>query len=166
MVPQKSIPPQVRKFSTMNARSEDVGSKRSYAKPWRQGQLCLVPMERFYEPNWETGQHVRWAIRMHDRRAFAVAGLWREVPGEDGTPAFTFTQLTLNADGHEVMDRFHRLGQEKRSLVIVPGEDYDAWLRCRDPELARSFLRRYPAELLAAAPAPKAARAASAAAQD
>lgn len=158
MVPQKKIPADVRKFSTMNARAETVGSLRSYAGPWRQGQLALIPLERFYEPNWETGKHVRWAIGMRDAGPFAVAGLWRAWAHEDGGRGHSFTQLTINADEHGLMKHFHKPGQEKRSLVIVPFDDYDAWLDCRDPELARSFLRLYPSELMAAAPAPQTPR--------
>jgi hypothetical protein len=56
------------------------------------------------------------------------------------------------------MKHFHRPGQEKRSLVIVPLDDYEALLDRRDPELARSFLRLYPSELMAAAPAPQTPR--------
>lgn len=48
----------------------------------------------------------------------------------------------------------HRPGVEKRSVVIVPQTDWDDWLRCRDPELARSFLRLCPADRMAAEPAP------------
>jgi putative SOS response-associated peptidase YedK len=53
-----------------------------------------------------------------------------------------------------MMEHFHRPGDEKRSVVIVGPEEYEAWLTCRDPELARTFMRLYPAELLAAVPAP------------
>lgn len=53
------------------------------------------------------------------------------------------------------MKRFHRPGDEKRSLVIIHGSDYDEWLGCNDPERARNYLRLYPAELMAGQPAPK-----------
>ena len=46
-----------------------------------------------------------------------------------------------------------------RSLVVLPPEDVDAWLACRDPELARSFLRHYPAERMKAWAAPAAPKA-------
>lgn len=61
---------------------------------------------------------------------------------------------TINADAHPLMSRMHKPDAEKRTLVIVSADEYDAWLTCRDPELARSFLRLYPAELLQAEPAP------------
>lgn len=148
MLPKAHLPPDAKYFSTMNARSETVGHLRSYASAWRHGQLCLVPCEDFFEPNWETGRHIRWRIGMADHAPFAVAGIWRDWKEADGTVIHAFSQLTINADDHPLMKHLHRPGTEKRSLVIVPREDYDAWLGCRDPELARTFLRTYPASLM------------------
>lgn len=155
MVPKNRIPSGVKKYSTMNARAESVGSLRSYSKAWKSAQLCLVPMQCFYEPNWETGKHVRWRIGMQDGSPFAVAGLWRAWPEEEGDVSYSFTQLTVNADEHEVMVHFHRPGDEKRSLVVVPASEYDDWLSCRDPEVARTYMSLYPAELMASEPAPR-----------
>jgi len=155
MMPRRHIPDGVKKFTTMNARSETVGAKRSYSKPWREDKLCLVPMHQFYEPNWESGKHERWKIVMADGSPFAVAGIWRTWNEPDGTMAESFTQLTINADNHPLMRRFHKPGDEKRSLVIVPHDEWDDWLGCRNPELARSFLRLYSAELMEAHPSPK-----------
>jgi putative SOS response-associated peptidase YedK len=42
--------------------------------------------------------------------------------------------------------------------VVLPPDDVDAWLACRSPELARSFLRDYPAERMKAWAAPAAPR--------
>ena len=44
---------------TFNARSETVGEKPSYRNAWRRRQYCLVPMDAFYEPNYESGKAVR-----------------------------------------------------------------------------------------------------------
>lgn len=158
MIPQNQIHGAGKKFSTMNARSETIGERRSYAKPWREGQLCLVPMTVFYEPNWESGKHVRWGIGMADASPFAVAGLWRESKSPEGETVHTFTQLTINADDHPLMNHFHKPGEEKRSLVIVPATDWDDWLSSRNPEIARSFLRPFPAEAMTAAPVPEKTR--------
>lgn len=150
MVPAHRMPPDVR-FDTMNARCETVGEKRAFAAAWRSAQLCLVPMTAFYEPNYERGK-CRWmGIGMADDSLFAVAGLWRAWPGPNG-PQCSFTQLTINADDHPLMNRMQRPGDEKRSLVIVPQQDWDDWLNCRDPELARAFLRPFPAEQMRAWP--------------
>lgn len=156
MVPKARIAQGVRHFSTMNARSETVGGLRSYAKHWRAMQLCLVPMQCFFEPCWEGGVHVRWRIGMADGRDFAVAGLWREWADEAGGLGYSFTQLTMNADHHPLMSRFHRPDDEKRSLVVIPEHEYDAWLHCANDDMARSFLQLYPADKMHAQPAPRA----------
>lgn len=155
MVPKRHIPPHVKRFTTMNARSETVGKLRSYSGAWKNGQLCLVPMIAFFEPNWESGKHVRYRIERPDGEPFAAAGLWREWTENDGTITHSFTQLTVNADDHEVLKRFHRPGDEKRSLAIIPSDEYDSWLSCTDPELARTFMRLMPGNEYACAPAPK-----------
>jgi putative SOS response-associated peptidase YedK len=155
MVPKQHIPQGVKRFSTLNARAETVGQLRSYSGAWKRGQLCLLPMEAFYEPNWETGKHIRYRIGMADHTPFAVAGLYREWQETDGQASWSFTQLTVNADAHPLMKHMHRVDDEKRSLVIIPAADYDDWLACRDPEAARSFLRLFPAALMEARPEPK-----------
>lgn len=152
-VPQKHRPPGVTKLTTMNARAETIGSLRSYKQGWSSCHLCLVPMLAFFEPNYESGSPVRWRIGMANGDPFAVAGMWRTWERDDGKVDCSFTQITINADEHDLMKRFHRPGDEKRSLVIVPSANYQAWLACRDPELARTYLRPYPAHLMAAEPA-------------
>jgi putative SOS response-associated peptidase YedK len=64
MVPRKRIPPGVKVFDTMNARTKSVGKKRSFSGAWKKLQLCLIPCASFYEPNYETGKPVRWKIGM------------------------------------------------------------------------------------------------------
>lgn len=158
MVPRKRIPEGVRPFDTMNARAETVGQLRSFSGPWKRAQLCLVPMMAFYEPCYESGKAIRWGIGMADRSMFAVGGLWREWDGPTG-PEWSFTQLTINADEHPLMQRFHKPGEEKRGLVIIPQPEWDDWLHACDPEYARSFLRHYPAEQMASWADPIAPRA-------
>ena len=147
-VPRRHVPATLPSLTTMNARSETVGQLRSYSKYWRTSQLCLVPMTGFYEPNYESGKAVRWQIAMADKRPFAVAGMWRSWEEPDGSTSNSFTQLTINADGHPLLKRFHKPDDEKRTLVVVPPEAYGDWLSCRDPEFARAFLNPYPHELM------------------
>ncbi|WP_408370354.1 MULTISPECIES: SOS response-associated peptidase family protein [unclassified Paraburkholderia] len=68
MIPRERIPPGVKVFDTMNARSETVGQKRSFSGAWNRLQLALVPCRRFYEPSYETGKPVRWRIKPGRRR--------------------------------------------------------------------------------------------------
>ncbi|GMG90641.1 hypothetical protein Cmtc_18610 [Cupriavidus sp. TKC] len=154
MVPKGKIPPGVRYYPTANARTETIGKLSSFAKHWKAGQFCLIPATGFYEPNWETGKPVRWRIGLPEGEPFAIAGLWRTWP--DG--AVSFTMPTLNADSHPLMRRFHKPGDEKRGVVILPRDEWDDWLGCRDPELARTFLRLYPSDAMVAEAAPVPAR--------
>jgi len=62
--------------------------------------------------------------------------------------------LTINADGHPAMGHFHKPRDEKRMVVILDEVDYDRWLDAPAGQM-RSFLKRYPAEALAAEPAPR-----------
>jgi len=146
MVPRRQIAPEIKPFDTMNARAESLGERRSFAPAWRRLQLCAVPMAWFYEPCYETGRAVRHAIGMRDESLFFVAGLWRDWPEGDGSVSSSFTQITINADDHPLMGRMHKPGDEKRSLVILPQDEVGDWLGCTDIEMARSFLRHYPAQ--------------------
>jgi putative SOS response-associated peptidase YedK len=153
IVPRKHIPPAVKVFDTMNARSETVGERRSFSGSWNRLRLCLIPCNSFFEPNYETGKAVRWKIGMADGAPFAIAGLWRAWDEPEGL-ALSFTMLTVNSDEHPLMNRFHRPGDEKRSVVIVPRVAYEEWLSCKSIDEARSFVTLYPEEAMRAEPYP------------
>ena len=51
----------------------------------------------------------------------------------------TFAMLTVNADEHPLMRRFHRPDDEKRMVVILHPDDYTDWLSCRVAEARRHF---------------------------
>jgi len=153
LVPKRKVKLDGKHYATMNARAETVGEKPTYRRAWQQGQLCLVPMTGFFEPCYESGKAERWRINMADDSPFAVAGIWRAWPEEQGY-TFSFSQLTINADSHPLLRRMHKPEDEKRSLVIVPRRDYDDWLGCRDPELARTYLIQQADEILEGMPMP------------
>ncbi|MFT4437890.1 SOS response-associated peptidase [Caballeronia sp. 15715] len=154
MVPRERIPPHVKAYDTMNARAESIGEKRSFSSAWKNLQLCLIPCETFFEPSYETGKAVRWRIRLADEQPTAIAGLWRAWEEPDGQPSFSFTMLTVNADSHPLMRRFHKPDAEKRSVVIIRPDAYEDWLACRSTDEARSFLQLYPADEMHAEPFP------------
>lgn len=140
---------------TTNARSETVAEKPSFRTPWRERQYALVPMLQYYEPCWETGRALRWRIAPASGEPFAVAGLHeRWTDRHSGETVQSFTLLTVNADGHPLMGRMHRPGDEKRMLVIVPPALYLHWLQAT-PEQATQLLGHPPDPLLAGEPAPR-----------
>lgn len=141
--------------STYNARSETVAEKPSFRTAWKNARFCLVPMECYFEPNWETGKAVRWKIARNDAPVFCIAAIWSWWKGKefpDGIASFSL--LTVNADGDPVLSRFHAPNDEKRSIVHVPPHEYDAWLGA-SPELARVMLTLPEDKRLAIEPAPR-----------
>jgi putative SOS response-associated peptidase YedK len=135
-----------------------VAEKPSYRTPWKQRRYALVPMLGFFEPDYETGQAIRWKIERRDGQPFTVAAIWETWRAPEGeTLLHSFSMLTLNADDHPVMGRFHAPGDEKRSLVIVPEADREAWLQAT-PREAAAFIQPMPAEEFISAPAPRPAR--------
>ncbi len=139
---------------TYNARSETVHEKPSFRDAWRHGRRCIVPAESIFEPNWESGRAVRWRIRRRDGAPMGIAGLWGAWRGPDGRELLSFTMLTINADGHPLMQRFHKPDDEKRMVAILEEPDFDRWLDAPHARM-RDFLVRCPAESLEAEPAPR-----------
>ncbi|MBC7437810.1 MAG: SOS response-associated peptidase family protein [Bdellovibrionales bacterium] len=124
---------------TYNARSETVARLPSYRQAWSRGWRCIIPAEVIYEPNWETGHAVRWAIRQPGGLPVGIGGIYRKWQHPDGREFFTFAMLTVNADGHPVMQRFHKPGDEKRMVLIVDPKDFGRWLSCPVSEAPSFF---------------------------
>ncbi|PHV29569.1 DUF159 family protein [Janthinobacterium sp. BJB426] len=135
---------------TYNARTETVASKPSFRSAWRRKQFCIIPAANFFEPNYETGKPVRWRIERADGAPVAIAGIWEYRPADQ---LLSFSMLTINADGHPLMQRFHKPDDEKRMVMILDPEQYLGWL---DGSLVTEadIYRQYPAELLVAQPDP------------
>jgi putative SOS response-associated peptidase YedK len=143
---------------TYNARCETVQALPSFRGSWARGRRCIVPAECIYEPNWESGKAVRWAIQQPGQMPMGIAGIYAAQPRDDGTVRFSFAMLTVNADGHPVFGRMHRPTDEKRMVVILEPAEYGRWLSC-SPEEARTFFRQWPHPLEAfPAPLPPRAR--------
>ena len=64
------------KYDTLNARSETIAKLDSYRLLWCHRQFCLVPMQNFIEPNYESGKSQWWQIERRDGEAMAIAGLY------------------------------------------------------------------------------------------
>ena len=128
---------------TYNARSETVAAKPSFRDAWRQAQHCIVPAEAIFEPDWRSGKAVAQRIGRPDGQALGLAGLWSLWRDSLGSDLYSFTLLTINADGHPFMRQFHKPDEEKRMVVVLPPERYDDWLQS-GPAQAMSFLQPCP----------------------
>ncbi|WP_244097634.1 SOS response-associated peptidase family protein [Burkholderia ambifaria] len=138
--------------TTMNVRDDNLGKSPLYAPAWRAGRRCLIPAAWIYEPNWETGKHVRYRIGLAGCRPLCVAGIWRTLQHPDGGERHTMAMITVNGEGHPIFSRMHKPGDEKRAVVILRPDDWEEWLMTSNVEAARAMLQLYPAELLAATP--------------
>ena len=147
-------------YPTANARSEELSAKASYKQPWARGQRCIVPALAFFEPNWESGQHVPWIFRRSDGMPWGLAGLWNTwVDKSSGEVVESYTLLTLNADAHPLMNRMHKPDpkrasglQDKRSVVPIEPEDVNTWLAAPLAQAA-ALVRLTPPEGFVAGPA-------------
>jgi putative SOS response-associated peptidase YedK len=140
--------------STYNARTETVASKPSFRHAYRHRQFCVIPVAAIYEPNYETGKAVRWKIASTDGRPLGLAGIWEyRADGPEGAGLTSFSMLTMNADGHPLMQRFHKPDDEKRMVVVLEPEQYESWLHASLAQ-APGFFVPYPASGLSATPAP------------
>lgn len=119
---------------TYNARTETVDERGSYKEAWAKGQRCVIPVEGFYEPYYDpadpNGKSVRWNIQQPGGVPVGIAGIYRTWEMPDGRVAYAMAMMTVNADDHPFMKRFHKPGDEKRMVVILDPSDYSKWLSC------------------------------------
>ena len=148
LVPHWSPDTNITRF-TYNARSETVANKPSFRGAWKQGQHCIIPADAFYEPDWRSGRPIPTQIARVDGEPMGIAGLWSCWTSPQGDVVHSYTMLTINAAGHPLMRHFHKPGEEKRMVVILPEDHYDAWLQV-GPDHSRAFLLPFPAAQLVA----------------
>ena len=131
---------------TYNARSETAAAKPSFRHAWQARQYALLVVDRFYEPCYDTGRAVRWSIAADNSGTpLGLACLWeRWVEPETQQIVASFAMLTVNADAHPVLNRFHKPGEEKRSPVLLPLDQWQHWLSA-SPELAQQMMQAHQA---------------------
>ena len=134
---------------TYNARSETAASKPSFRDAWRHGHRCIIPVEAFYEPDWRSGKAVPTRISRTDGKPIGLAGLWSRWKSPLGEVLHSYTLLTLNADAHPLMKNFHKPGDEKRMVVVLPDGAYREWLTAPVDHTA-DFMNAYPGDQLMA----------------
>lgn len=121
IVPHRAEPKLARQ--TYNARTETVATKPSFRNAYKRRQFCILPAASFYEPSYESCKAERWEIADVDGAPLGIAGIWEhKQDGPNSLPLLSFTMLTINADEHPLMRRFHKPDDEKRMLVILAPE--------------------------------------------
>ena len=134
---------------TYNARSETAADKPSFRDAWKWGRHCIIPAEAIFEPDWRSGRAVPTRISRADGQPMGLAGLWSAWKSPQGQVLHSFSMLTIHAAAHALMNQFHKSGDEKRMVVVLPEAQYADWLEAR-PADSMDFLRSYPAEALRA----------------
>lgn len=134
---------------TYNARSETAAIKPSFREAWKHARHCIIPADAFYEPDYRSGRPVPARISLADGAPMGIAGLWSRWTSPEGEIVHSYTMLTINAADHALMRLFHKPGDEKRMVVILPMAHYDDWLQAR-PEQSQAFMRQFPADRMMA----------------
>jgi putative SOS response-associated peptidase YedK len=130
---------------TYNARSETAAEKPSFRHAWQARQYALLVVDRYYEPCYDTGRAVRWSIAADNGTPLGLACLWeRWVEPQTAQTVASFAMLTVNADAHPVLNRFHKPGEEKRSPVLLPLDQWQHWLSAT-PEQALQMINAHQA---------------------
>lgn len=135
---------------TFNARRETAATLPSFRDAWRKGYRCIIPAEAIYEPDWRSGKAVATRITRADGQPMGIAGLWSWWKSPAGEELLSFAMLTINAQEHSLMRNFHKPGDEKRMVVILPAERFTDWLVAK-PDDAMEFMRQLPAEAMQSA---------------
>lgn len=136
---------------TYNCRSETAREKPSFRTAWRKAQHCIIPAAAIYEPDWRSGKAIATRIARADGELMGIAGLWEQWRDPDtGQILHSYTMLTINADEHSFMCRYHKPQDEKRMIVILPRGLYGDWLKAPAAD-SMEFMRQYPADRLTVA---------------
>lgn len=129
----------------INARAETLLEKPMF-RSLVTSKRCLIPANGFYEWQRTGGPKQPYLIRPTDQPTFAFAGLYDEMPGEDGEPVGSYAIITTGPNA--VMATIH-----DRMPVILRPKDEAEWL---DPTITDSgivaLLQPYPAEATEAQP--------------
>ncbi len=137
---------------TYNARSETVAERNSYKSPWKHRKFGLVLADSFYEPLYdETGKNSKpTPIYRSDGEPTAIASIWESfIDINTREVVRSFSMLTVNADSHPLMSKFHEPGHEKRSVVVIENGDLKKWLTANHQQ-AQELIKLSPDDYLEA----------------
>jgi putative SOS response-associated peptidase YedK len=111
-------------FPPPRPKASPVFNFRSEGRHFDQSQRCLVPASAFFEFTGTKYPKTKHRFALRGSPMLAIAGVWRE--GHGNQPP-TFTMLTTDP-GPDVKP-YHN-----RQVVVLPPEDWAAWLKLSKPE--------------------------------
>jgi putative SOS response-associated peptidase YedK len=124
-----------------NARSDTALEKPAFRRAMAL-RRCLIPADLFYEWQPIPGQRRKrpFAVRLQHDEPFAFGGLWEYWRPEGGEGIVSCTILTTEPNA--LLSPIH-----DRMPVIIPPDDYRAWLDQKTPlPKVRDLLRPYPSD--------------------
>ncbi|HZA57086.1 MAG TPA: SOS response-associated peptidase [Candidatus Udaeobacter sp.] len=128
----------------INARAETLTEKPAF-KDLVARRRCIVPADGFYEWRKEGKRKIPMWVHLKTREPFGLAGLWDVWRNPNGKRVESFTIITT--EPNELVRPIHN-----RMPVILRPDDEEQWLDVHRTSFgkARSLLKRYPDELMAA----------------
>ena len=109
---------------TINARSETIFEKPAFRNSAGK-KHCLVIADGFFEWRYYQGINYPYYIKLKDKDAFAMAGLWDCWDNKaSDEQVYTYTIITTKAN--PMMAKIHN--KKKRMPAILKDEDYQKWI--------------------------------------
>lgn len=143
---------EVPRYSTANARSEEMADKNAYRNAWKRERRCLIYATGFFEWQARPGRRTKqpWHIQLKGQDGFAFGGLWETSRARDGTEVMSCTIVTLRANA--LMRGIHNAGRNRRRMpLMLPRDKQRAWLET-PYESAMESVAGVPSESLEAWP--------------
>ncbi|MDO6758095.1 SOS response-associated peptidase [Phaeobacter inhibens] len=119
-----SKPLKEKKFSTFNAKGEEIREKKTFAPAWNRGQRCIVPVSGFYEwPRPKKQGQPPFYIHNQGGPVLSLAGLWGEwTDAESGEQRLSCTVITTGPNS--LMDSI----PHHRCPLVIDDADLGTWL--------------------------------------
>ena len=124
----------------INARAETLADKPSFRRAYQQ-RRCLIPADGFFEWKKEKKSKIPYRIIMRNNAPFGLAGLWEVWSPPGGTPLYSCTIITTEANA--LLRPIH-----DRMPVIIKPQEYRFWLdtAIQEPFILNRLLQPYPPE--------------------
>lgn len=112
-------------FSTLNARSEEAQTNRTWSPLLKHHKTCLVIADGFYEWDRKSGKSVPYRFVLNDREIFAFAGLWSQWKSQFSNEVYrSFTIMTTRSN--LTVGQVH--DPKFRMPVILDKQEEQLWL--------------------------------------